>query len=181
MKHLTFWRSAALALTLAATSACSADTADSQSQSQPQSADVAEAATPAQVNSLVVHKSPTCGCCGAWVDHMHESGFQTKVEDTQNLGAIKQQYEIEPRFQSCHTAVTQDGSYFFEGHIPAKLIEQFLADPPQGAAGLAVPGMPAGSPGMEMGDRFNAYDVLQINEDGSTEVYASMDTAAEQF
>ena len=74
--------------------------------------------------------------------------------------------------QSCHTGVSADG-YFFEGHIPAKFVTAFLANPPENAAGLAVPGMPAGSPGMEMGDRFNPYSVILVKKDGTTEVYAT--------
>ncbi|WP_369802079.1 DUF411 domain-containing protein [Microbulbifer sp. Q7] len=81
--------------------------------------------------------------------------------------------------QSCHTSVSADG-YVFEGHIPAKLIRQFLRNPPAGARGLAVPAMPLGSPGMEVGDRFTPYKVLQLNRDGSTSVYANIDHFEQQ-
>ena len=82
--------------------------------------------------------------------------------------------------RSCHTAVTSDG-YVFEGHVPAKYIAQFLANPPSEAIGLAVPGMPMGSPGMEYQNKFSPYQVMQINKDGSTAVYAEGDSANAQL
>ena len=91
-----------------------------------------------------------------------------------NLNPIKSKYNIEGRYQSCHTGVvvTEKGDYVFEGHIPSEYVTQFLANPPEGAIGLSVPGMPAGSPGMEVGDRKDYYQVLQLNTDGSSSVYA---------
>ncbi|MCF7982005.1 MAG: hypothetical protein K9K86_08470 [Pseudomonadales bacterium] len=86
-----------------------------------------------------------------------------------NVSAIKAKYGIEPRYRSCHTAVV-DG-YVFEGHIPAHVIRQFLTEKPQNVIGLSVPGMSAGSPGMEVGDRHDSYDVLLLKQDGSTQVY----------
>lgn len=120
--------------------------------------------------ALTVYKSPTCGCCGEWVEHMEAAGFNAQVHDQNDLSAIKQQHGITPKTQSCHTAISN--GYVFEGHVPAKLVKQFLAAPPKDALGLAVPGMPIGSPGMEMGERFDPYDVLVVNRDGSTAVYA---------
>lgn len=141
-----------------------------------------EVAVEAVVKShLEVHKSPTCGCCEAWVTHAQESGFTTHVNDASDLNPLKQKHGIEPRYQSCHTAISADGKYFFEGHVPAKLIQRFLTEKPKDAVGLAVPGMPVGSPGMEMGERFQPYQVLQINRDGSAEVYATVTTMAEQY
>ena len=87
-----------------------------------------------------------------------------------DLNKIKADKGIAPRYQSCHTAVSSDG-YVFEGHIPGHIIQQFLADPPKDVIGLAVPGMPAGSPGMEVGDRRDEYDVLLLSKDGSHTVY----------
>lgn len=130
---------------------------------------------------LDVHKSPSCGCCGAWVDHMKDAGFITEVNETHDMHRIKQDLGIDSAHQSCHTAVSADGDYFFEGHVPAPIVAQFLKEKPANAAGLAVAGMPIGSPGMERGNRFDAYKVLQINKDGSVEVYASVDTAAQQY
>ena len=111
--------------------------------------------------SLLVHKTPTCGCCKKWVNHLEANNFSTMIKDHQNLQKVKEQHSIKPKYQSCHTAVSQDG-YVFEGHIPSKFIKQFLANPEADAIGLAVPGMPLGSPGMEVEGRFMPYDVLVL-------------------
>ena len=123
---------------------------------------------------MTVYKTPTCGCCQKWVDHVDGNGFSSKVVSMNNLNTIKSKYNIQGRYQSCHTGVvvTKQGEYVFEGHIPSKYVSQFLANPPEGAIGLSVPGMPAGSPGMEVGDRRDYYQVLQLNEDGSSSIYA---------
>ena len=123
--------------------------------------------------SLLVHKTPTCGCCKKWVKHLEANNFSTMIKDHQNLQKVKEQHSIKPKYQSCHTAVSQDG-YVFEGHIPSKFIKQFLADPEADAIGLSVPGMPLGSPGMEVQGRFMPYDVLVLFKDGSSEVYAEV-------
>lgn len=130
--------------------------------------------------TLNVYKSETCGCCQGWIDHMTEHGYESKVFHPSDLNAIKAELGLKPEWQSCHTAVSRNG-YLFEGHIPEKFIARFLADPPSGALGLAVPGMPIGGPGMEMGDRFTPYDILLINKDGSSAVYASIANADEQY
>ena len=123
---------------------------------------------------MTVYKTPTCGCCQKWVDHVDGNGFSSKVVSLNNLNTIKSKYNIQGRYQSCHTGVvvTKQGEYVFEGHIPSEYVTQFLANPPEGAIGLSVPGMPAGSPGMEVGDRRDYYQVLQLNEDGSSSIYA---------
>ena len=123
--------------------------------------------------SLLVHKTPTCGCCKKWVKHLEANSFLTMIKDHQNLQQVKDQYSIKPKYQSCHTAVSQDG-YIFEGHIPSKFIKQFLANPEADAIGLSVPGMPLGSPGMEVEGRFMPYDVLVLYKDGSSKVYAEV-------
>ena len=123
--------------------------------------------------SLLVHKTPTCGCCKKWVKHLEANNFSTMIKDHQNLQKVKEQHSIKPKYQSCHTAVSQDG-YVFEGHIPSKFIKQFLANPEADAIGLAVPGMPLGSPGMEVEGRFMPYDVLVLYKDGSSKVYAEV-------
>ena len=123
--------------------------------------------------SLLVHKTPTCGCCKKWVKHLEANNFSTMIKDHQNLQKVKEQHSIKPKYQSCHTAVSQDG-YVFEGHIPSKFIKQFLANPEADAIGLAVPGMPLGSPGMEVEGRFMPYDVLVLFQDGSSKVYAEI-------
>ena len=123
--------------------------------------------------SLLVHKTPTCGCCKKWVKHLEDNSFSMMIKDHQNLQKIKTQYSIKPKYQSCHTAVSKEG-YIFEGHIPSKFIKNFLEDPEPNAIGLSVPGMPLGSPGMEVEGRFMPYDVLVLYKDGSSKVYAEI-------
>lgn len=151
-----------LILVLVAASACSKQSTAETTQN-----------TAKTNRQLVVYKSPTCGCCGEWVDHMTRAGFIATVNNQENLSPIKSKLGIRSDLQSCHTAVVND--YVFEGHIPADIIQQFLEEAPKDAIGLAVPGMPVGSPGMEMGDRLQAYDVLLLKSDGSTAVYAHID------
>ena len=122
---------------------------------------------------LLVHKTPTCGCCKKWVDHMEENGFSVTTEDHQSLSMIKDDLQIQPKFRSCHTGVSQEG-YFFEGHVPGKYVAQFLSESNPGAIGLSVPGMPLGSPGMEVDNRFTPYDVLIHFQDGTSKVYAEI-------
>jgi len=123
-----------------------------------------------EIVSLDVYKSRTCGCCKKWISHIEDFGFESEVHHPADLNKIKADKGIAPRYQSCHTAVSSDG-YVFEGHIPGQIIQQFLADPPKNAIGLAVPSMPVGSPGMEVGDRRDEYDVLLLSKDGSHRVY----------
>jgi len=128
---------------------------------------------------LSVLKSPTCGCCVKWMEHLHDNGFVTTVEEPENLAERKALLGISPRYQSCHTGVSAQG-YVFEGHVPSKYIREFLGAPPDGSIGLSVPGMPVGSPGMEVGDRFMPYQILLLGEDGSTEIYAEINSIADQ-
>jgi hypothetical protein len=123
-------------------------------------------------SSIEVWKSSTCQCCGAWVKHLEANGFAVKVNDTTTgaLAALKREAGIGDKLASCHTAKI-DG-YFVEGHVPGSDIKRLVAERPD-AVGLAVPGMPVGSPGMEQGDEFEPYDVLLVEKDGSTEVFAS--------
>ena len=122
---------------------------------------------------LLVHKTPTCGCCKMWMKHVEKNGFTAYGQDHQNLMKIKEQYNIQPQYRSCHTAVSSDG-FIFEGHIPSKYIKQFLSEDHPEAIGLSVPGMPLGSPGMEVDDRFMPYDVLILFKDGTSKVYAEV-------
>ena len=124
--------------------------------------------------SMTVYKTPSCGCCAKWVDHLIEAGIKANTIALSDLAPIKSKYNIERRFRSCHTGlvVTEQGQYVFEGHVPKEHIESFLANPPEGALGLAVPGMPIGSPGMEVGERRDYYQVLLLNADGSSSIYA---------
>lgn len=132
--------------------------------------DATLAATIAETPTIKVYKSPTCGCCALWVDHMREAGFELDVEDTDDMIGVKIDAGLPLQLQSCHTALV--GGYVFEGHIPAEVIARFLAEKPA-ASGLAVPGMPVGSPGMEFGDRVDPYDVIRFDDAGNTSVYES--------
>jgi hypothetical protein len=120
-------------------------------------------------HEIHVYKSPTCGCCTDWVDHLEDNGFNVEVTDTNNLNPLKQDAGITPSLASCHTAFI--GDYVIEGHVPARDIRRLIAESPD-AKGLAVPGMPVGSPGMEMGDRKDQYQVLLFNDNGQTRVFA---------
>tara|TARA_R110002110_G_scaffold405550_1_gene624754 strand:+ start:13507 stop:14022 length:516 start_codon:yes stop_codon:yes gene_type:complete len=133
-----------------------------------------------RVEEFTVYKQPTCDCCKKWMSHLEEAGLNTTANQTTDLYAIKVRYQIAPRYQSCHTAVSSRG-YVFEGHIPPRYIQAFLANPPGDAIGLAVPGMPLGSPGMEVSDRFTPYQVLLLKKDGGSEVFASVESAAQQY
>ncbi len=118
---------------------------------------------------IVVYKSPTCGCCSKWIDHMKANGFTVEAHNSPDMQPIKQQIGVPPNLQSCHTAVV-DG-YVIEGHVPADVVARILTEKPA-IKGLAVPGMPMGSPGME-GSRKDAYDVVTFDQDGRTTVYTS--------
>jgi hypothetical protein len=122
-------------------------------------------------SSIEVWKSATCECCGAWVKHLEANGFAVTVNaaDTSALATLKRQAGIGDKLASCHTAKI-DG-YVIEGHVPSSDIKRLVAERPD-AIGLAVPGMPVGSPGMEQGDEVEPYDVLLIKKDGATEVFA---------
>ncbi len=135
---------------------------------------------PTTLPILEVYKSPTCGCCEKWIDHIDQHGFATQSHNLESLLVFKQDKGIAPQYRSCHTAVSKDG-YVFEGHVPAKFIHQFLAKPPTDAIGLSVPAMPIGTPGMEVGDKFMPYKVILLKADGSYESYAVLSTYQEQF
>ena len=128
---------------------------------------------------LNVYKEPTCGCCNGWIEHMNDNGYSTAFHHPTNIQKLKDEFGLKNEWRSCHTAVHKDG-YYFEGHIPEKFIAQFLSAPPQGSMGLAVPGMPIGGPGMEMGNRFTQYDILLINKDGSHSIFARIKKASDQ-
>lgn len=118
---------------------------------------------------VTVYKSPTCGCCGKWVDHLKASGFSVTVHDVQSVEPFKERYGVPRNLASCHTATV--AGYAIEGHVPADLIKRLLAEKPR-VKGLAVPGMPVGSPGMEQGNVKEPYDVVSFDETGRTAVYA---------
>lgn len=128
---------------------------------------IAFGARPAAKAPITVYKSASCGCCKKWVEHVEKAGFKVTAHDVEDVDKIKRDMGVPAALASCHTAVV--GAYLIEGHVPADLIDKLLAEKPK-ARGLAVPNMPASSPGMDMpGGRF---DVLLFQADGKTTVYA---------
>lgn len=122
------------------------------------SASAVMAASPQGRTDLIeVVRSPDCGCCGAWITHLQEHGFSVAEVLSDDMDAVKDRHAVPAQLRSCHTGVID--SYVIEGHVPAQDIQRLLEERPQ-ADGLAVPGMPIGSPGMEMGDRTDTYDVV---------------------
>jgi hypothetical protein len=118
---------------------------------------------------ILVYKSPTCGCCNDWVEHLESNGFSVQTHDRRDMQLVKRTLDVPERLQSCHTAVI--GDYVVEGHVPANDIVRLLREKPP-VKGISVPGMPMGSPGME-GPRKDNYDVLIYDEKGKTKVYSS--------
>jgi hypothetical protein len=132
----------------------------------------ASAATDAVLPTVQVWKDPQCGCCKDWISHMQQNGFQVQVFETGNT-AVRQRLGLPMKFASCHTALV--GGYVVEGHVNATDVRRLLADKPK-ALGLAVPGMPVGSPGMDgpvYQGRQDPYDVLLVQKDGTSRVYQS--------
>ncbi len=117
-----------------------------------------------------VYKNPDCGCCSGWVDHLKAAGFPVKVHETPDTSAVRKRHGIPDQFGSCHTGVV--GGYALEGHVPAEEVKRLLAQKPM-AAGLSVPGMPVGSPGMEVGSRKDPFPVLLIDKAGRSSVFAT--------
>jgi hypothetical protein len=153
MKTTTFWRTLMVGIFATGLSflvACS----DAENQQ-------------ANLKSITVYKSPTCGCCTKWVSHLEESGFTVEAINRNDMESVKSEAGVPHQLGSCHTAFI-DG-YVIEGHVPAGDIKRLLEEKPD-VAGLTVPGMPMGSPGME-GPRQDSYDVLTFSESGETEVF----------
>ena len=131
----------------------------------------ASAASPAHRPAVSVHHSPGCGCCLKWVAHLRASGYPVTVIESPDLDAERRRLGVPVGKASCHTA--EVGGYFVEGHVPVADIDRLLREKPK-ARGLTAPGMPMGSPGMEMPDGATPkYDVLLVLEDGSTRVWAT--------
>jgi hypothetical protein len=124
---------------------------------------------PSSLPKVVAYRSPTCGCCELWVEHMRASGFEVEMRTQNDLSAIRAEAGVPAGQGSCHTAKV--GGYYVEGHVPAADVKRLLAEKPD-ARGLVVPGMVPGSPGMEQGNQRPPYDVLLYRKDGSTTVYA---------
>lgn len=128
----------------------------------------AACAKPAKAAQLTIYKSPYCGCCGAWVEHVRANGFDPVVRDMEDVTPIAAKAGVPDEARSCHTALI-DG-YFVEGHVPASDIRKLLRERPN-ARGIAVPGMPIGSPGMEQGGQRDPYDTLLITGNGSSKIF----------
>lgn len=156
-----------------ATSAAVAQTPQVQARStsaQPGSEKPLQGKLDAALPRMVVNKSASCGCCGLWVEHMRAAGFEVEVRNSDNVHPVKERVGVPVGKGSCHTA--EVGGYFVEGHVPADDIKRLLAQKPD-AKGLVLPGMPAGSPGMEMPDGTKqAYTVELVQRDGATTAFA---------
>lgn len=154
-----------------ASSGAAPSVAASTAPGQSAPAATAAAETPAGAPVITVYKTPTCGCCKNWVEHVKAAGFTVEVHDLDNLSDIKADAGVPAGARSCHTAIV--GGYAIEGHVPAATIQRLLKEKPE-VAGVAVAGMPVGSPGMEVpGQAADKYDVLAFKADGSTSVYES--------
>jgi hypothetical protein len=127
------------------------------------------APTVAPTKAVRVYRSPSCGCCGGWVDHLRAGGFDVAVEMLDDVSPVAERLGVPERLRSCHTG--EAGGYFVEGHVPAADIERLLRERPD-ARGIAVPGMPIGSPGMEMGNRRDSYHTLLVDRGGGISVFA---------
>ncbi len=117
---------------------------------------------------VTVYRDPSCGCCEAWVEHMRKAGFSVEVVDETELAARHANFSVPAELAGCHVAVI--GDFVFSGHVPAGDVSAFVSYPPSGAFGLAVPGMPTGSPGM--GETGEAYDVLLLTRNGPAKIFA---------
>ena len=130
--------------------------------------------TAIQPETVTVWKTPTCGCCKDWVIHLRKEGFNVVTNDVNDTAPVRQKLGLPDKFGSCHTALV--GGYVLEGHVPAQEVKRLLREKPA-AVGLAVPGMPIGSPGMEMRGEMSgvrdAYNVVIVSKDGSSRVYQS--------
>jgi hypothetical protein len=156
-------KAAALVLALATATVTAAD------QSRPARGRAAQPAA----SAMTVYKSPTCGCCAKWVDHMRANGFTVTVQDMPDVQPIKAKHGVPSSLTSCHTGII--GGYVVEGHIPAATVKKLLVERPA-IAGIAVPGMPMGSPGMEgpANIRPRPYDVMTFDKKGATKVFATI-------
>ncbi|NJL45097.1 MAG: DUF411 domain-containing protein [Leptolyngbyaceae cyanobacterium SM2_3_12] len=123
----------------------------------------------AEFSGLKVFRSPTCGCCGKWLEKMEAAGFQVQDNITKDMTAIKQRYGVPEDLASCHTAIAS--GYVIEGHVPATDIQRLLAEKPP-VVGITAPGMPTGSPGMEVGNRVDPYTVFSFTKVGEPVAFA---------
>lgn len=123
----------------------------------------------AQAPAMTVNKDPGCGCCDLWVEHLRKAGFKVELHENSDMAAVKQRVGVPAAMRSCHTG--EVGGYFVEGHVPAEDVMRLLRERPE-ARGLAVPGMPLGSPGMEVQGHSQPYEVQLVAKDGTSRVWA---------
>lgn len=121
--------------------------------------------------AITVYKDPSCGCCTKWVAHLAANGFAPVAKERTDMDTLKDSLGVPVALRSCHTAVV--GKFVIEGHVPAADVKRLLATAPKGVLGLAAPGMPAGSPGMEVSGRGDKYDIIAFRTDRKTSVFAS--------
>ena len=131
-----------------------------------------EPATASERTEMVVYKTPACGCCDKWVEHLRDNNFDVEVNVVSETNSIRSQVGVPREMASCHTAIV--GDYWVEGHVPADLIHKLLTEQSENIRGIAAPGMPQGSPGMES-PHPSKYKVLSVNDKGQVEVYAIRD------
>ena len=127
------------------------------------------AATASVPLEITVYRDPFCSCCEGWIDYLTNQGFQPTSVKTSTIDTLKQQYGVPNDLVSCHTAVIN--GYVVEGHVPADDIKRLLAEQPNDVAGISVPGMPIGTPGMESGDVREPFTVFSFDKQGNTEVF----------
>lgn len=118
---------------------------------------------------IVIYRSPTCGCCGKWVKHLKDRNFNVIDNVVNDVDSIKEKYGVPSELASCHTAII--GGYVIEGHVPAEDIEKLLSLKAD-VSGIAVPGMPVGTPGMEMGDRKDSYKVIAFDKENRKQIFS---------
>ena len=130
---------------------------------------LAPSPAPAEPPVVTVYKTPTCGCCGKWVDHLRENGFEVRSTDVPDTGPVRREGGVPDHMASCHTAFV--GGFFVEGHVPASDVKRLVDERPKTLRGIAVPGMPIGSPGME-GPGARPYHVIAVGTDGKASVFS---------
>ncbi len=123
-------------------------------------------------HELIVYKSATCGCCDIHADYLIAQGYRVEKVDTENMEEIKDRYSVPRELWSCHTTIVNGGEYFIEGHIPVEAIEELLESEPE-IAGIGMPGMPSGSPGMP-GPKYEPFEIMQVDEDGNVSRFMSI-------
>lgn len=128
-----------------------------------------EPAAASEKTEVVVYKTRSCGCCNKWVEHLRDNDFDVVVNVVSETTSARTQAGVPPEMASCHTAIV--GDYWVEGHVPADLIRKMLTEQPEGIRGIAVPGMPQGSPGMESPNP-STYKILSVDDKGEVEVFA---------